>query len=59
MELPDALVHQCKNFSRLPDGEQKDELKQTAEEVLHDYEDAGRISADLRLLLLRILAGGD
>jgi uncharacterized membrane protein len=55
MENPDALVHQCRNLARMPEGPDKESMKQIAEEMLQEREARGEITAELRAMLLRIL----
>ncbi|PQO47399.1 hypothetical protein C5Y93_04975 [Blastopirellula marina] len=58
METPDTLVSQCRNVAKMPDGPQKDSMKEIGEEMLIEREQRGEITAALREQLVRILHSG-
>jgi hypothetical protein len=58
MERPDALVAQCRNLARMEEGPTKDGMKAVALEMLCEYELAGKITPHLRVMLQRIVEGG-
>jgi uncharacterized membrane protein len=58
MENPDALVHQCRNLARMPEGPDKEAMKQIAEELLQEREARGEITAELRAMLAQIIRSG-
>jgi len=51
----DSLVATCLNLARMEDGPTKRGLQHTAFEMLQEYEHEGHITADMRLMLEKIV----